>query len=598
VSDFQHPEFLAYRPWLIALAAIHLLLLVQQWWWQRRQFNAAALAAFGPGLSLWRGLLKWALWSAAGWMLLTALAVPLGPPTKVEGEERGADVILCVDVSSSMLAQDAQPNRLGALKQRLEGLLERLDGDRVGLVAFAGEAVVACPLTTDMDTLSLFLEKLDVDSAPRDGTGLAPAIKLALDSFPEDPNRGRLIVIGTDGEDTADSPVFQEAARAKAKGVPIFTLGMGTAAGALIPGRRDVFGRVYAKTWHGQPVHSKLDSAALRKIASLSGGAYDEGGGGAGLARIADQVRQLKQGLSKSQDRYVREPLYEKPLLWAFWLLLAESLLSARAGGWKRWGPAARKAFLRWWQPGAAVLLLLLPWRLHAGARADYNAGNQAYRGGDFQGAASSYEKSLGQGAEAQQEAGLYNLGNARYQLGDYDAAISAYQSALKLQPQDQDAQHNLDLAQRRKQQQEQQDKQSKSGKKDQQGQGGQGGKNGQGGQQNGQQAGQQNGQGSPGGQGQGQGSNAGKNGPPQPGKGSPSGQANALNQDRVQAMMNQLRLDQRRYGGAFNPLKHYQRQDRQQPQDPMEQMLEQMGMRPPRPQPQEQQGGNETKDW
>lgn len=584
MNDFQHPEFLAYRPWLIALALLHLALFIQQAWAQRRQFAAASSARFGPALSLPRGLLKLGLWTAAGWYLLTALAMPLGPPTKVSSQQSGADVIFAVDVSSSMLAQDIQPDRLTALKQALDDLLGHLEGDRVGLVAFAGDAVVACPLTSDFDTVQLFLDKLDVDSVPRDGTGLAPALQTALNSFSSSDERGKLVVLATDGEDTDGSKVMAQAERAKQMGIPIFTLGLGTPGGALIPGRRDVFGRVYAKTYQGQPVRTKLDSATLKQIAAVTGGSYSEAGSARGLALAAERVRKLKQGLAQAQDRYVREPLYEDSLFIAFLLLLAESLLSARGGGWKRWAPAAAKAFRRWWHPKskaktAALLLLLLPVAARAGVRQDYNAGNAAYRKGDYDAAAKAYESSLGQGDEKDQAGSLYNLGNARFQQNDFDAAISAYQQALKLTPSDQDAQHNLELAQKRKEEAEQQKQGGKKGDK----KGGQ--KKGQGQSQGGQGQGQQ-------GQGQGQPQAGVGQGQPKPGQA-----ANALNGDRAQAMMNQLRLDQKRYSGAFNPMKKYDRKD-DQPKDPMEQMMEEMGMRPKQPTQPQQGSGPEAKDW
>lgn len=582
MSDFQHPQLLEWRPWLLGLAGLHALLLVQQAWAQRRQFQAAACARFGPALSLPRGLLKLGLWTAAGWHLLTALAVPLGPPVKVEGGQSGADVILCVDVSSSMLAQDIAPDRLTALKRSLTELLGRLEGDRVGLVAFAGDAVVACPLTTDLDTVALFLEKLDVDSVPRDGTGLGPALQTALDAFPPDSGRGRLIVLATDGEDTAGSKVMAQAERAKALGVPVFTLGIGTPEGALIPGRRDIFGRIQPKLWQGQPVRTRLDSATLRRIAQATGGEYSEAGDARGLARAAERVRQLKQGLAKAQDRWVREPLYEEPLLWAFGLLLLEGLLSARAGGWKRWAPALGRAFRRWWHPkaktrAAALALALLPGLLAASARRDYNEGNRAYRAGDFEAAAQAYERSLGSGSDKDQAAALHNLGNARFRLGDYPAAIGAYEQALRLRPQDQDTSHNLGLARRRMEQQQQQQQQQ--------------GQQGQGQRQQGQDRRQGQSQGQPG---QGQPQSQPQSTQTQAG---PGQAASALNQDRVQAMMNQLRLDQRRYSGSFNPLPRHERPDRQ-PQDPMLQMMEEMGLRPRQP-PQVRQGsGPEPKEW
>lgn len=592
-SDFQHPEFLALRPGLAVLALLHLLLFVQQWLAQRRAFSAEASARFGPALSLVRGLLKTALWAAGGWALLTALAVPLGPAVKIEGQSRGADVIFCVDVSSSMLAQDIQPDRLTALKAGLGELLGLLDGDRVGIVAFAGEAVVACPLTTDLDTAGLFLDKLDVDSVPRDGTGLAPALKTALDSFGEGGERGRLIVLATDGEDTAQSQVMEQARRAADKGVPVFTLGIGTPGGALIPGRRDIFGRVYAKTWRGQPVRTRLDSQTLRRIAAITGGEYVEIGDRGGLQRAAARVRQLKQGLAKAQDRFVREPLYEKPLVVAFFLLLVESLLSARAGGWRAWGPALRRGFRRWWHPKASASLLvlaLLPALLGAGSRRDYNLGNAAYRRGDYAGASEAWRRSL-EGANAlEQAAAHYNLGNAAFMQKDWDAAINAYEEALRLTPEDEDIKHNLELAKRRREEQQQNSR--RQGDKGGQKQGGGRGQE----RSPGRERSGEPGSGSEPSPGQGRSSTSAQAGSFKRDQDPRARAAKALSQDRVQAMLNQLRLDQKRYSGAFNPLKKFERPERQ-PQDPMEQILEQMGLRP-KPLPQSQTEGEDVKDW
>ncbi|HTB23174.1 MAG TPA: VWA domain-containing protein [bacterium] len=594
-SDLQNPQVLAWLPWLAALAALHLLLFLQQWWWQRRQFKSLALRRFGPGLSLWRGLLKMGLWCAAAWNLVLALAVPLGPPVKIEGKQYGADVILCVDVSSSMQAQDVQPNRLEAVKKALTGLLdsEGMQGDRVGLVAFAGGAVVACPLTTDYDTAELFLDKLDVNCVPRDGTDLASAIGMALDGFGTDSTRGKLIVLATDGEDTVNSDVIGEALRAKAAGVAIECVGIGTAAGALIPGQTDVFGRVYAKMWHGQPVRTKLDRAGLERIAAVSGGEYLKGDSEASLGRMVARVEKLKKGLGKAPDRYVREPLFEVPLLWALALLLADSLLSLRGRGWLRVWEGFIKFLGRRWHPGRVLLPLLCLLALAATARADlddgrsdYNAGNDAYRSGDYSAAAEKYRQAAA--AANLQEASDYNLGNALFQQRDYQGAVNAYDQALKIQPEDQDAQYNRDLAQQMLDKKNKPDKKNK--KNDKKGQN----KN-QGGQQNGgqQQGGgqqQQNGgqqQGGPpqqsGGQqpspGQGQQDSSGQP-EPSPSQAPPGPR---LNRDQIETMLNQLKNDQHKYEGAFNPLKHYG--NKPPPEDPAQQFLEQFGGLP-RPSP------------
>ena len=594
-SDLQNPQVLDWLPWLGALAVLHLLLFLQQWWWQRRQFNARTLSRFGPGLSLWRGLVKLGLWSAAGCYLLTALAVPLGPPVKIEGKQFGADVILCVDVSSSMKAQDIEPDRLGAVKQALDGFLgsPSVQGDRVGLVAFAGGAVVACPLTTDYDTAQLFLDKLDNDCVPRDGTDLASAIAMALDGFGQDSTRGKLIVLATDGEDTVNSDVMDEVARAKAAGVAIECVGVGSAAGALIPDQTDVFGRVYAKMWHGQPVRTKLDRPGLERIAAASGGDYLPGDSEASLGRMVARVEALKKGLGKAPDRYVREPLFEVPLLWALVLLLAESILSLRSRGWLRVWAGLMKLLSRRWRPARALLPLLCLLALSATARADldngrsdYNEGNDAYRNGDYDAAIDAYKKAAA--AKTLQEASDYNLGNALFQKQDYQGAIDAYNQALQMDPDDQDAQYNRDLAQQMlDRKQKKPDKKNKKGNKNgrNKGGGGQSGGQQEGGQQQGGQGGGQGGGQQEGGQqgGQQQGGQQQGGGQQQEGQGQPQEEQEPQNQappgprlsrDQVETMLNQLKNDQHKYEGAFNPLKHYG--NKEQPEDPAQQFLDQ----------------------
>lgn len=590
--DFQHPEVLGYLPWLAGLACAHLALMLQQWWWQKRQFGPLALKRFGPGLSLWRGLLKLVLWAGASWYLLLALAVPLGPPIKIDGKQFGADVVFCVDVSSSMLAQDIEPNRLGAVKKALSGLLGDIDGDRVGLVAFAGGAVVACPLTTDYDTAELFLDKLDVDSVPRDGTDLASAIQMALDGFGQDTQRGKLVVLATDGEDTLNSDVLEEARRARQAGVIVECVGVGMEEGALIPGQKDMFGRVFAKTWHGQPVRTKLDRPGLEKIAAAAGGDYLPGNSEVSLKRMADRIRALKQGLGKAPDRTVREPLYQVPLLWALVLFLIESLVSSRSrGSLKMLGRFVKKISKRWHTGRVAVgvlgLLLLSAsaWADLDNGRSDYNEGNNAYRHGDYDGAVDNYRKAAS--ASTVQEASQYNLGNALFQKQDYQGAIDAYDQALKLNTDDQDAQYNRDLAQQMldRKNKKPDDKQKKKDDKNKPGK--QKGSK-QGGQQNSQQGNPQGGrQGGQNSSSSGADQSRQRQGPPGP----------RLSRDQIETMMNKLRLDQRKYSGAFNPLKHFGRKD-QKPEDPAQQLLEQMGGLNPQATPDPNQNDPNYKDW
>ncbi len=606
--DYGHPEIMSWRPWL----ALYLLalggLLIQQARAHAKFFSAALSARFGPALSPWRLALKWALLAAAGFSLLKALAVPLGEPIKVESAATGADIILAVDVSSSMYAQDIQPNRLLALKSALGAFLGRLGGDRVGVVAFAGEAVVACPLTTDYDTAALFLEKLESDSVPKDGTGLGPALKLCLDAFAADPKRGRMVVLASDGEDTLDSGAEKEARRAAELGVPVYTLGIGTPQGGMIPGRPDMFGRVMAKVYKGQPVVSRLNPEPLRLMASLSGGEYFAGGSASAIQAAYLRARELKQGMAQTQDRWTRDPLYQGPLKLAFWLLLLEMMVSARSGGWRR---AAGKAWA-WWRglrsrrAAAAgwLALTLLPGSLKAldlsfdPGRKEYNQGNQAFRRGDYQAALEFYKKSADLNPNRPELD--YNAGCALDKLGDPEGAAGAFEDALEGKPQDEEARINLERTLRKI-----------PTPPPSQGGGGGGGSQGQrekgawrkrGGQQP--QPGQQGqpGQGGQGGQGQpgaGQGSRQAGGMKPGQGKGRAPGpggsQGGALSEDEIHAMMNMLKNDQRRYGDAFQPL---QKRQEQQSQDPFEELFEQMTGRKIRQPKQGDGGGGDRKDW
>jgi Ca-activated chloride channel family protein len=596
--DLARPEFISNRPWLIAWILLLGALSLQQWLAHRRALSPAMARRFGPALSPLRLFLKLALWGSAAWFLLTALATPLGEPVKIESETNGADVILAVDVSSSMYAEDVRPNRLGAVKAAFSQFISRLGGDRVGLVAFAGDAVIACPLTTDYDTATLFLQKLDTDSVPSDGTGFAQAINKCLDGFQADPKRGRLIVFATDGEDTLDTDSTSAAKRAGESGVAIYTVGVGSPQGAYIPDRPNIFGQRTAKLYKGQPIIAKMNPETLRKIAELSGGQYIDGPSAEGLETAYRALRRLKEGGAKSRDRYVRDPLFQQPLLVAIALLLIEMMLSNRSGGTsifagRAWAFLGRISSRRVKEALPLALLALAmmctAFSLDPG-RGENDQGSAQYRQKQYDKAAQSYEDSIAQGPSRLEP--HYNLGNAKFMQEDYDGAIAAYEDALKINPNDDDSKFNLDLAKKRKEEKENskdkkdKDKDKKDGKDKGKDQGkDKGDSKGQGGQGNQQ------------GQGQGQQGNSGQ-GKPQPGQGAGQGkgaQASQLSQDQIRAMMNIIKGDQKRYGQAFQPLKKYQKPE-DQAQDPMEQMFEQLTGRPMHPQA--AQGDSDRKNW
>jgi Ca-activated chloride channel homolog len=186
---------------------------------------------------------------------------------------RGVDCFVCLDVSRSMLAEDVKPNRLERAKADILDLLKKLAGDRVGLIVFAGKAVVKVPLTTDDGFFRQTLEEVDAKSAPRGGTLIGDALRKAMESMPPRADADQAIVLITDGEDQESMP--EEAAKnAAERGIKIFTVGLGDAGeGARIPIPDSAGGRMYIQDEKGEH-WSKVDQNLLKKIALESGGAY------------------------------------------------------------------------------------------------------------------------------------------------------------------------------------------------------------------------------------------------------------------------------------------------------------------------------------
>jgi len=214
-------------------------------------------------------------------LLLTAIVlavIAMARPqfgTRVETvRRRGFDVMVAIDVSNSMLSEDITPNRLAKAKFTVSELIRRLDGDRVGLVAFAGEAFVQSPLTLDYAAALLFLNAMEPDMVSVQGTDLGAALTTALDGFESSQNEQRLILLFTDGEDH-EGAVDAAVERARQQGVRIFTVGLGTPGGVPVPAFDDQGRRIgFLRDENGNAVTSRLDEATLERIAERTGGTY------------------------------------------------------------------------------------------------------------------------------------------------------------------------------------------------------------------------------------------------------------------------------------------------------------------------------------
>ena len=289
-------------------------------------------------LSRGRQFWKYGLLGLGTFFLILALTGPQFGAKLDMAQRKGVDVMLVLDVSRSMRAEDIKPSRLARAKHQIRGLLDLLEGDRVGLVVFAGKAFVQCPLTTDYGALDMFLNILDAGSISAQGTAIGDALRLAVRTFDEGDLQHEAIVVFTDGEDHVGKPL--EAAREAAeRGVRVFAVGLGTPDGELIPETQEAGGVSYHKDESGNYVKTRLDESTLRAIALETDGDYYRSTlGGDELEAIYDQIAQMEQKEIGS-TRYTRyEERFQWPLILALCCFFAEAFLGdarVRVREWK-----------------------------------------------------------------------------------------------------------------------------------------------------------------------------------------------------------------------------------------------------------------------
>jgi len=246
-------------------------------------------------------------------------------------ERRGIDIVVAVDTSRSMLADDIKPNRLEAAKREIKDLIDIIDGDRVGLVAFAGTAFLQCPLTLDYGAFSLFLDDLDTRLIPVGGTSFGEAINKSMSAFSDKLKKHKAIVLITDGEDHQGN-AMEIAKVAKEKGIIIYTVGVGKKEGAYIKIRDNKGREELLKDREGKVVKSRLDEVLLNKIAVGTGGAYSPAYGIKwGLANIyTNLIAKMEDKQLGGRKIRLYENRYQIPLFIALILIVLESLIGER----------------------------------------------------------------------------------------------------------------------------------------------------------------------------------------------------------------------------------------------------------------------------
>jgi len=263
-----------------------------------RQLRRRRVKAFGdpaltealmPSRSRSKGWVRISLWCLAFAFFVIGLARPRTGARLSEHTAKGAEIIVALDVSNSMLAQDYSPNRLERAKLAISRLTDRLSEDRIGLVIFAGTSFVQLPVTTDYVSAKMFLGSIDTGSIPVQGTAIGDAINLSIKSFSAQSEKSRVIVVIPDGENHEDDPVA--AARQAAElGIKVYTIGVGSAEGQPIPVEGGLM-----RDKDGEIVVTRLDEDTLRAIAKAGGGAYIHAGGEEfGLNPIVDDIRKME----------------------------------------------------------------------------------------------------------------------------------------------------------------------------------------------------------------------------------------------------------------------------------------------------------------
>jgi len=328
---FAHPHFFQLY-WLVPL-----IILFFSWSFRRKR---ALLRKIGDeelvkyltqSVSRKKQMWKIVLLLIAFIFFVFALADPqIG--TKLENVKRkGVDIFIALDVSKSMLAEDVAPNRLEKAKHEIATFIDRLEGDRIGLICFAGIAFVQCPLTLDYSAAKLFLDEVDTDIIPQPGTAIGTAIRTAMKSFVTRELKHKVLILITDGEDHEGNPV-EVAKEAAKEGVVIYTIGIGSPQGAPIP-EFDAYGnRIgYKKNREGKIITTKLDVLTLEKIAFETGGKYYiSSTGESELEKIYDEISSMEEKELASRQFTQFEDRFQIFILLGILVLLIETLLGER----------------------------------------------------------------------------------------------------------------------------------------------------------------------------------------------------------------------------------------------------------------------------
>lgn len=410
--------------------------------------------------------------------------------------QKGVDIMIALDCSKSMLAQDIKPNRLERAKREIIDLLHMMRSDRAGLVAFSGQAILQCPLTLDHETFNIFLKVLNPGFLPVGGTNLGQAIEECYKGFEKDSDTKKAIIIITDGESTAGDAELIARKMAK-EDIKIFCIGVGDLAGAPIPDKEGGF----IKDARGNIILSKVDEKGLKKIADLTGGIYVRSvAGDMDLDMIYNDeiLGTMERKTLTSGKKRVWENRFQWFLFPALILLLIELFLSTT----KRTKPLKKilpvivfvsVLSVCWLNNPLIVEAKTLSSSVKSGINAFdeqnyqqakkhfidaqledpenqklyYNIGAAAYMNKEYDQAKTNFQQALESDDKNLRHYAGYNLANTHYRLGNFEDAIKEYENILREFPEDTKTKENLEFVKKKKEEQKQQKSKSDQNKEE-----------------------------------------------------------------------------------------------------------------------------------
>lgn len=336
---FEHKYFFILYAVLVLMCLVFILVSIKRKKILAQLGNLNIVSLIVPNVSPSKRIVKYILYTVSLSFFILGLCglQTSGKSEEIVEKREGGEIMICLDVSKSMLAEDIKPNRIERAIQAMEKFIDRLSGHRLGIIVFAGNAYVQLPLTNDYSSAKLLLMSISTDMVPKQGTNISEAIAKATESFTDEDGRNKAIVIITDGEDHEESAV-KLAEEASEKNIMINTIGVGSSAGVPIPEYRNGVSVGYKKDNQGNAIVTKLNAILLKEIASKGNGVYVQASNAdLGLNAVLDKINKLEKKKFDSKTYSDYQDQFAFFFFIAFILLLIEFFINERISQiWKR----------------------------------------------------------------------------------------------------------------------------------------------------------------------------------------------------------------------------------------------------------------------